>query len=55
MLLHEIFNAVSFDCLASDGPQHSKFRIQVEVNDMKFEGTGTSCRIFVLLTILYLI
>lgn len=40
MLLHEIFNAVQFECLASDGPQHSKFRIQVEVNDMKFEGTG---------------
>lgn len=42
MLLHEIFNAVQFECLASDGPQHSKFRIQVEVNDMKFEGTGMS-------------
>lgn len=40
MLLHEIFNDVQFDCLSSDGPQHSKFKVQAMVTNKKFEGTG---------------
>uniref|UniRef100_A0A336KPF9 CSON013385 protein n=2 Tax=Culicoides sonorensis TaxID=179676 RepID=A0A336KPF9_CULSO len=42
MLLHEIFNDVQFECLASDGPQHSKFKVQATVTNKKFEGTGPS-------------
>lgn len=40
MLLHEIFNDAQFECLSSDGPQHSKFKVQVLVNNARFEGTG---------------
>ncbi|XP_063703300.1 double-stranded RNA-specific editase Adar isoform X2 [Culicoides brevitarsis] len=42
MLLHEIFSDVQFDCLSSDGPQHSKFKVQAMVTNKKFEGTGPS-------------
>lgn len=42
MLLHEIFNDAQFECLSSDGPQHSKFKVQVVVNNGRFEGTGPS-------------
>lgn len=47
MLLHEIFNDAQFECLSSDGPQHSKFKVQVSVNNARFDGTGESLWNFV--------
>jgi double stranded RNA-specific editase B len=43
MLLHELFSDVRFECVSSDGLQHSKFKIAVTVNEEnRFEGTGAS-------------
>lgn len=42
MLLYELFNDVQFDCVSSDGLQHSRFKMVVNVNDCKFDGTGPS-------------
>lgn len=40
MLLYELFNNVNIECAASDGAQHSRFKMIATVNDKKFEGTG---------------
>lgn len=40
MLLYELFNDVSIDCVASDGVQHSRFKMVATVNNQRFEGTG---------------
>jgi len=40
MLLYELFNDVHFECLSTDGPQHSRFKMLVTVNTNKFEGIG---------------
>lgn len=42
MLLYELFNDVQFECVSSDGTQHSRFKMFVTVNGTKFEGTGPS-------------
>uniref|UniRef100_A0A182QTY8 A to I editase domain-containing protein n=1 Tax=Anopheles farauti TaxID=69004 RepID=A0A182QTY8_9DIPT len=43
MLLHELFTDAHFECVSSDGLQHSKFTVVVTVNDnQRFEGTGPS-------------
>lgn len=41
MLLYELFNDVNIDCVATDGAQHSRFRMIATVNERKFEGTGS--------------
>lgn len=40
MLLYELFNDVQFDCVATDGQQHSRFKMVVTVNGHRYEGTG---------------
>lgn len=40
MLLYELFNDVTIDCILSNGPQHSRFKMAAIVNDQRFEGTG---------------
>uniref|UniRef100_A0A182R7I6 Double-stranded RNA-specific editase Adar n=1 Tax=Anopheles funestus TaxID=62324 RepID=A0A182R7I6_ANOFN len=43
MLLHELFTDAHFECVSSDGLQHSKFTVVVTVHDnQRFEGTGPS-------------
>lgn len=40
MLLYELFTDISFSCTQTIGPQHAKFKTQVTVNGVEFEGTG---------------
>lgn len=41
MLLYELFNDVHFDCSTVDGAQNNcRFKMIVNVNNNKFEGTG---------------
>lgn len=41
MLLYELFNDVHFDCSTIDGAQNNcRFKMTVQVNNCKFEGTG---------------
>lgn len=42
MLLYELFNDVKFDCVPSDGSQHSRFKMIATANGKTFEGTGPS-------------
>ncbi|KAL5277856.1 ADARB2 family protein [Megaselia abdita] len=43
MLLYELFNDVHFDCSTIDGAQNNcRFKMTVQVNNCKFEGTGPS-------------
>lgn len=40
MLLYELFNDVTIECISSDGVQHSRFKMVATVNNQRFEGTG---------------
>lgn len=40
MLLYELFNDVTIECISSDGVQHSRFKMVATVNSQRFEGTG---------------
>lgn len=42
MLLHELFTDAHFECVSTDGLQHSKFTVVVTVDNQRFEGTGPS-------------
>ncbi|XP_058820752.1 double-stranded RNA-specific editase Adar isoform X2 [Topomyia yanbarensis] len=42
MLLHELFTDATFECVSTDGLQHSKFTVVVTVDNQRFEGTGPS-------------
>ncbi|XP_055587066.1 double-stranded RNA-specific editase Adar isoform X2 [Uranotaenia lowii] len=42
MLLHELFTDAHFECVSTDGLQHSKFTVVVTVDGQRFEGTGPS-------------
>ena len=42
MLLHELFTDAHFECVSTDGLQHSKFTVVVSVDSQRFEGTGPS-------------
>ncbi|XP_055551699.1 double-stranded RNA-specific editase Adar isoform X4 [Wyeomyia smithii] len=42
MLLHELFTDATFECVSTDGLQHSKFTVVVSVDGQRFEGTGPS-------------
>ncbi|XP_058443451.1 double-stranded RNA-specific editase Adar isoform X4 [Malaya genurostris] len=42
MLLHELFTDAIFECVSTDGLQHSKFTVVVTVDNQRFEGTGPS-------------
>lgn len=42
MLLHELFTDAHFECVSTDGLQHSKFTVVVSVDTQRFEGTGPS-------------
>ncbi|XP_055682073.1 double-stranded RNA-specific editase Adar isoform X2 [Lutzomyia longipalpis] len=42
MLLYELFNDVKFECVSSDGHQHSRFKMIATANNSNFEGTGPS-------------
>lgn len=42
MLLYELFNDVKFECVPSDGSQHSRFKMVATANGKTFEGTGPS-------------
>nr|XP_029711897.1 uncharacterized protein LOC115256898 isoform X2 [Aedes albopictus] len=42
MLLHELFTDAHFECVSTDGLQHSKFTVVVQVDGQRFEGTGPS-------------
>ncbi|XP_059618835.1 double-stranded RNA-specific editase Adar isoform X2 [Phlebotomus argentipes] len=42
MLLYELFNDVKFECVSSDGHQHSRFKMIATANNTNFEGTGPS-------------
>ena len=42
MLLYELFNDVKFECVPSDGSQHSRFKMMATANGKTFEGTGPS-------------
>ncbi|XP_062537383.1 double-stranded RNA-specific editase Adar isoform X2 [Armigeres subalbatus] len=42
MLLHELFTDAHFECVSTDGLQHSKFTVVVTVDSQRFEGTGPS-------------
>lgn len=42
MLLYELYNDVKFDCVPSDGSQHSRFKMIATANGKTFEGTGPS-------------
>lgn len=40
MLLYELFNDVTIECISTDGVQHSRFKMVATVNNQRFEGTG---------------
>lgn len=40
MLLYELYNDVTIDCISTDGVQHSRFKMVATVNNQRFEGTG---------------
>ncbi|XP_055616322.1 double-stranded RNA-specific editase Adar isoform X5 [Toxorhynchites rutilus septentrionalis] len=42
MLLHELFTDAHFECVSTEGLQHSKFTVVVTVDSQRFEGTGPS-------------